>query len=127
MAHGPGHAAAAGDRGAPRARRPARSASCAAAALPVLLWRDVVGAIASEFHLELRYLVTGWAPWTLMALGLVCLLIAGVIDWRNRDRRFYGRDRRAPGPAGACRCTCSASRWRRRSRRSPTSAVSRLV
>jgi hypothetical protein len=61
-----------------------------AATLPVVLWRDVIAAIASEFHLEIRYLVTGWTPWTLMALGLVCLLVAGVVDWRNRRRRFYG-------------------------------------
>ena len=60
------------------------------ARLPVLLWRDVVAGIASEFHLEVRYLVAGWSPWALMALGLVCLLIGAVLDWRNRDRRFYG-------------------------------------
>ena len=24
-----------------------------------------------------------------MALGLLCLAIAGIIDWRTRDRRFY--------------------------------------
>jgi hypothetical protein len=61
-----------------------------ALALPIVLWHHVIAAIASEFHLDARYLVTGWAPWVLMALGLVCLLIAGVIDWRARDRRFYG-------------------------------------
>ncbi|MBI5104711.1 MAG: hypothetical protein HZB46_06960 [Solirubrobacterales bacterium] len=63
-----------------------------AAALPVLLWHDVVAAIASEFELTPRYLVTGWSPWVLMGLGLVCLAVAGVIEWRNRERRFY-----APG------------------------------
>jgi hypothetical protein len=73
-----------------RARRTGAVGFLAAAALPVLLWRHVVAGIASEFHLEVRYLVAGWAPWVLMALGLVCLLIAGVMDWRNRDRRFYG-------------------------------------
>jgi hypothetical protein len=25
-----------------------------------------------------------------MAMGLLCLAIAGVIDWRERERRFYG-------------------------------------
>ncbi len=76
------------------ARRRARSTGAigfvGALALPIALWHDVVAAIASEFHLDVRYLVTGWAPWVLMALGLVCLAIAGFIDWRERDRRFYG-------------------------------------
>ncbi len=76
------------------ARRRARGTGAAgfvlAAALPVVLWHRVITAIASEFRLEWRYLVTGWAPWTLMALGLVCLLVAGFVDWRNRHRRFYG-------------------------------------
>jgi hypothetical protein len=73
-----------------RARRTGALGFLVAVALPVLLWRHVVAGIASEFHLEVRYLVTGWAPWALMALGLVCLLVAGVLDWRNRERRFYG-------------------------------------
>lgn len=76
------------------ARRRARWTGAAgfllAAALPVLLWRDVIAGIASEFHLEPRYLVTGWSPWVLMALGLACCLVAAVLDWRNRSRRFYG-------------------------------------
>jgi hypothetical protein len=58
--------------------------------LPVVLWHHVVALIASEFSLDVRYLVTGWMPWVLMALGLLCLATAGVIDWRRRDRRFYG-------------------------------------
>jgi hypothetical protein len=73
-----------------RARRTGAIGFAGALALPVALWHDVVAAIASEFHLDVRYLVAGWAPWVLMALGLVCLAIAGFIDWRERDRRFYG-------------------------------------
>jgi hypothetical protein len=73
-----------------QARRTGAVGFFLAAALPVLLWRDVVVAIASEFHLDPRYLIAGWAPWLLMATGLLCLAIAGVIDWRTRDRRFYG-------------------------------------
>jgi hypothetical protein len=73
-----------------RARRTGAVGFLLAAALPVLLWHRVIAAIASEFHLEWRYLVAGWAPWALMALGLLCLLVAGIIDLRNRDRRFYG-------------------------------------
>ncbi|HET6506006.1 MAG TPA: hypothetical protein VFG42_04395 [Baekduia sp.] len=73
-----------------RARRTGAVGFVAAAVLPVVLWRDVVAAIASEFHPDARYLVAGWSPWVLMALGLACLLVGGVLDWRNRDRRFYG-------------------------------------
>ncbi|MCW2983634.1 MAG: hypothetical protein JWR63_1204 [Conexibacter sp.] len=77
-----------------RARRTGAVGFALAAALPVVLWHRTIDAIASEFHLDVRYLITGWAPWALMALGLLCLAIAGVIDWRQRDRRFY-----APGSA----------------------------
>jgi hypothetical protein len=73
-----------------RARRTGAAGFALALALPILLWHRVIAAIASEFRLDPRYLVTGWSPWALMALGLACLLIAGIIDWRQRDRRFYG-------------------------------------
>jgi hypothetical protein len=73
-----------------RARRTGAVGFVAALALPILLWHGVIAAIASEFHLDVRYLIAGWAPWFLMAMGLVCLLVAGVIDWRARERRFYG-------------------------------------
>ncbi|WP_445150849.1 hypothetical protein [Baekduia sp. Peel2402] len=73
-----------------RARRTGAVGFLVAAALPILLWRDVIAGIASEFRLDVRYLITGWSPWVLMALGLVCLLVAAVQDWRNRSRRFYG-------------------------------------
>jgi hypothetical protein len=73
-----------------RARRTGAVGFAAALALPIVLWHGVVADIASDFTFDLRYLVTGWTPWVLMALGLACLAMAGVIDWRQRDRRFYG-------------------------------------
>ncbi len=72
-----------------RARWTGAAGFAAAAALPILLWHGTIVGIASEFHLEARYLITGWAPWALMAIGLLCLAIAGISDWRRRDRRFY--------------------------------------
>jgi hypothetical protein len=72
-----------------RARRVGAAGFVAATALPVVLWHGVIGAIASEYEPSLRYLVTGWSPWFLMALGLVCLACAGITDWRARERRFY--------------------------------------
>ena len=73
-----------------RARRTGAVGFIGALALPIVLWHHVVADIASAFRFDVRYLVTGWAPWLLMALGLVCLATAGIIDWRQRDRRFYG-------------------------------------
>jgi hypothetical protein len=72
-----------------RARRTGAVGFAAALGLPVLLWHRTVAGIASEFHLDARYLIAGWAPWALMALGLLCLAIAAIVDWRTRDRRFY--------------------------------------
>lgn len=60
-----------------------------AAALPVVLWRDTVATIAEDFRPEWLYLVTGWAPWTLMSLGLLCCLPAFARMLQRRDR-FYG-------------------------------------
>lgn len=73
-----------------RARRTGAAGFLVAAALPILLWRHVIAGIASEFRVDVRYLITGWSPWVLMALGLACLVVAAVQDWRNRSRRFYG-------------------------------------
>jgi hypothetical protein len=56
---------------------------------PVVLWHQVITDIASQFRLEWRYLLMGWSPWVLMALGLTCLATAGIVEWRNRDHRFY--------------------------------------
>jgi hypothetical protein len=77
-----------------RARRTGAVGFAIAAALPVVLWHRVVADLAAAFTFDLRYLVGGWTPWLLMALGLACLATAGIIDWRQRDRRFY-----APGGA----------------------------
>ena len=40
-----------------------------AAALPVLLWWDVVADIWAAYQFQPRYFL-GWTPWVLMALGL---------------------------------------------------------
>jgi hypothetical protein len=72
-----------------RARRVGAVGFVVALVLPIALWHAVVGDIASEFELSLRYLVTGWSPWVLMALGLGCFAWAALLEWRDRDRRFY--------------------------------------
>jgi len=74
-----------------RARRVGVVGFLAACALPVVLFGRVVGDIASDFRLELDYLVTGWAPWVLMALGLACAIPVALADLRDRERRFHAR------------------------------------
>jgi hypothetical protein len=81
-----------GDR-AQRARRRARRTGAvgftAAAVLPVALWHRVIADIAAQFQFDLSYLVTGWTPWVLMAMGLCCFIPVWIADLRDRDRRFY--------------------------------------
>ena len=72
-----------------RARRIGAVGFAVAAALPVVLWHRVVADIAGEFRLDAKYLITGWSPWVLMALGLLCFVPVVLEDWRDRDRRFH--------------------------------------
>jgi hypothetical protein len=77
------------------ARRRARAAGAVvfllAAALPIALWHGTVRAIAADFRMDLDYLVTGWSPWVLMALGLLCFVPVAAREWRDPDRRFPAR------------------------------------
>jgi len=72
-----------------RARRVGAVGFTLAAALPVVLWHGVVADIASEFRFDATYLITGWAPWVLMTLGLLCFVPVAVQELRDPDRRFY--------------------------------------
>jgi hypothetical protein len=72
-----------------RARRVGAVRFAAAAALPIVLWHRVIADIAGEFRLDAGYLITGWSPWVLMALGLLCFVPVVVEDLRDRDRRFH--------------------------------------
>ncbi len=67
----------------------------AALALPAILWHQTIVQIAEGFRLEFGYLVTGWAPWVLMLLGLVCFIPIVLDELRDPDRRFYGSPRMA--------------------------------
>ena len=72
-----------------RARRVGAVGFVAAVLLPVALWHRVIADIAGEFRFEANYLITGWSPWVLMALGLLCFVPVVVEDLRDRDRRFH--------------------------------------
>jgi len=59
-----------------------------AAALPVILWHEVVADIARMSEWNTAFLV-GWAPFGLMGLGLLCAVPILVEQLRAGDRRFY--------------------------------------
>lgn len=80
-------------------RRTARTVGYAgfalALALPLVLWHRVIGAVASDFRLELEYLVTGWTAWGLIALGLLFFVPVVVSIGRRPGSRLYPRSRNA--------------------------------
>jgi heme/copper-type cytochrome/quinol oxidase subunit 1 len=63
--------------------------------LPLVLWHHTIGSVANAFHWELRYLITGWAPWLLMLGGLACFVPVIVDRVKDPQRRFYGSQRAA--------------------------------
>ena len=67
----------------------------AAAALPPVLWHRAIAAIASDFRVELDYLVTGWTGYGLIALGLLFLVPVVLSIGRLPDSRLYPRSRNA--------------------------------
>ncbi|WP_354702040.1 hypothetical protein DSM112329_02389 [Paraconexibacter sp. AEG42_29] len=66
----------------------------AAAVLPVLLWHEVIADIAQvTADQRAAVLLVGWAPWVMMAVGVLCSVPVAVLSRRARSGRFYG-----PGP-----------------------------
>jgi hypothetical protein len=63
--------------------------------LPVLLFHRVIADIASEFRLDLGYLVAEWTPWVLLAIGLAFLAPVAWSAGRNSESRWYPRARNA--------------------------------
>lgn len=63
----------------------------AAAALPIVLWHDVIADIAAASEDVDTEFVVGWAPWVLMALGLLCWLPIAIEYLRDRTGRFHRR------------------------------------
>jgi hypothetical protein len=66
-----------------------------AAALPALLFHRTIALVAESYQLTFRYLVGGWAPWALMALGLLFLLPVAISAGRDPESRLYPRARNA--------------------------------
>jgi hypothetical protein len=66
-----------------------------AAALPVLLWHTAIAVVASDFRLEVDYLLTGWLGYGLIAGGLLLLLPVAFSAGRCPGTRLYPRSRNA--------------------------------
>ena len=67
----------------------------AAALLPVALWHRAIGAIATDFRLELGYLVTGWTAYGLMLAGLLFTVPVVLSIGRAPTSRLYPQGRQA--------------------------------
>jgi hypothetical protein len=67
----------------------------AAAAMPVVLWHRSISAVASDFRLELNYLVTGWTAYALIGLGLMFFVPVVISIGHNPESRLYPRSRNA--------------------------------
>jgi hypothetical protein len=66
-----------------------------AAALPVVLWHRAIAVVASDFRLEVDYLLTGWLGYSLIAGGLLLLLPVAFSAGRRPGTRLYPRSRNA--------------------------------
>jgi hypothetical protein len=78
-----------------RSRRIGVAGLLAATAVPAALFHRLVLDIASEFRLDAVYLMAEWAPWVLIASGI---LFAVPVVWsagRDPDSRWYPRARNA--------------------------------
>jgi hypothetical protein len=66
-----------------------------AAALPVALWHHAIAVVATDFRLELDYLLTGWLGYGLIAGGLLLLVPVVWSAGRRPGTRLYPRGRNA--------------------------------
>ena len=66
-----------------------------AAALPAVLWHRAIAVVATDFRLELDYLLTGWLGYGLIGCGLLLLLPVVWSAGRRPDARLYPRSRNA--------------------------------
>lgn len=84
------------DRLPPRtARRVGIAGFVAGVALPVAVWHRTISLIASDFRLDLRYFLTGWTGFALMACGLLLFVPVLLSIGRSPESRLYPRRRNA--------------------------------
>jgi hypothetical protein len=66
-----------------------------ALSLPVALFHDVIEILAAEPHWEELHYLSGWAPWVLLAAGLLFLLPVAWSAGLSPDSRWFPRSRGA--------------------------------
>ena len=66
-----------------------------ALAMPFVLWHRAIELVASDFRLELGYLVTGWAGYGMIGAGLLFLVPVVATIGRHPEGRIYPRSRNA--------------------------------
>ena len=67
----------------------------AAAALPAILYQDLLDQVFSNFSLDAGYIAFGASGFALMALGLIAAIPVALSIGRNPDSRLYPRSRGA--------------------------------
>lgn len=83
-----------------RARQVGLAGFLLAVVLPILLWHRAIAIIATDFRLDLGYLVTGWTPYALIALGLLFSVPVVLSIGRDPSSCLYPRSRHAYGAWG---------------------------
>jgi hypothetical protein len=80
-------------------RRRARTAGfagfAAAALLPIVLWHKAIAIIATDFRLDLEYLLTGWTAYALILGGLLFGIPVVLSIGRRPESRLYPPSRQA--------------------------------
>lgn len=62
-------------------------------AAPLVVFEQTVRDAATDFRVEFNYLVTGWGPWVMIAIGILCFVPVVV----SIGRSAYSRWSLAPG------------------------------
>jgi hypothetical protein len=67
----------------------------AAVAMPAIVWRRAIAAVATDFSWDLSYLVMGWTGYVLIAAGLLFMLPVVISIGLSPASRLYPRSRNA--------------------------------
>ena len=62
---------------------------------PLVIWREAIAAVSTDFSWELDYLVMGWTGYGLIAAGLLFMLPVVISIGRHPEDRWYPRSRNA--------------------------------
>ncbi len=69
---------------------------------PVIVWHRPIAIIASDFRIELEYLLTGWTGYGFIAAGLLFMVPVILSIGRTPASRLYPRSRNAYAAWGIC-------------------------